>query len=44
MNVATAIIADNLGLQERTVIMIQRKLGLRKCVPNYVQKDQRRYE
>lgn len=29
--ICAASIADELGLQERTVIMIQRKLGLRAC-------------
>lgn len=29
--ISAALIADELGLQERTVIMIQRKLGLRPC-------------
>lgn len=32
--VSAAAIADELGLQERTVCMIQRKLGLRACRPS----------
>lgn len=31
--ISAASIADELGLQERTVIMLQRKLGLRACRP-----------
>jgi hypothetical protein len=33
LGVDPAIIADQLGLQVRTVCSIQRKLGLRQCVP-----------
>lgn len=29
--ISAASIADELGLQERTVVMIQRKMGLRAC-------------
>lgn len=29
--ISAAAIADELGLQERTVVMLQRKLGLRGC-------------
>jgi len=29
--ISAALIADELGLQERTVVMLQRKLGLRGC-------------
>jgi hypothetical protein len=29
--ICAASIADELGLQERTVVMLQRKLGLRSC-------------
>lgn len=29
--ISAASIADELGLQERTVVMLQRKLGLRGC-------------
>ena len=36
-----AILAMQLGLTERFVIMYQRKLGLRKCVPNYVKREDR---
>lgn len=28
-----AIIGDELGIQPRTVMMVQRKIGLRRCVP-----------
>lgn len=30
-NLSSAIIAAELGLKERTVVMLQRKLGLRGC-------------
>lgn len=29
--ISAALIADELGLQERTVVMLQRKIGLRGC-------------
>lgn len=29
--ISAASIADELGIQERTVVMIQRKMGLRAC-------------
>ena len=29
--ISAAAIADELGLQERTVVMLQRKIGLRGC-------------
>lgn len=33
-NVDPAILADALGLTEGFVVMYQRKLGIRKCVPS----------